>query len=91
MVSNTLTSIFEIHWVFLLHTAVNIGFSMPTHNVQESSESVDVCVSLVGNTAIPITIDFSTMDGSATGKHHYHSLCSPKYNYGIIIQNLMTT
>ena len=81
----------NIHCVLLLHTAVNISFSMPSYNVQESSESVEVCVSLVGNTAIPITIDFSTMDGSATGKHHYHSLCSPKCNYDIIIQNPMTT
>ena len=42
---------------------------MTSYNVQESSQSVTICVSLSGNTSIPITIEFSTTDLTATGKN----------------------
>lgn len=52
-------------WSFI---DVTVGFSMPSYIVQEMDESVEVCVSLLGDTTIPIMITFSTMQETATGK-----------------------
>lgn len=51
-----------------ISTDITVGFSMPSYIVQETSESVEVCVSLFGDTAIPIMINFSTLQETATGK-----------------------
>ena len=42
---------------------------MPSYNVQEIDGSLEVCVTLTGDTAIPVRITFSAMDGTATGRH----------------------
>lgn len=59
-----------IHYHYYLWSFIDVtvGFSMPSYVVQEMDESVEVCVSLLGDTAIPITITFSTMQETATGK-----------------------
>ena len=55
--------------VFCKHAEVTVGFTMPSYNVQESDGSLEVCVSLTGDTAIPVRITFSAIDGTATGRH----------------------
>ena len=56
------------HHYLLSLTDVTVGFSMPSYIVQETDESVEACVSLLGDTAIPIMITFSTVQETATGK-----------------------
>ena len=57
---------------------------MTSYNVQESSQSVTICVSLSGNTSIPITIEFSTTDLTATGKN---DMIASFFNHSVHLQS----
>lgn len=48
-------------------TAVDIGFSQPAYAVNETIGSVEICVSLSGNTTKRIGISFDTVDETAIG------------------------
>lgn len=79
-------------YIIIIFTDVTVGFSMPSYIVQERDESVEVCVSLLGDTAIPIMINFSTVQETATGNYKiYFVLLYKLHEYFFSVQKPMIT
>ena len=53
--------------LFFNITVVEIGFRQPSYIVEEADGSIEICVSLTGNTNLAIGISFTTVDETATG------------------------
>ena len=55
-------------------SAVEIGFSQPAYAANETIGSVEICVSLSGNTAKRIGVSFDTMNETAIGNAPRNSI-----------------
>ena len=53
--------------LFFNITVVKIGFRQSSYVVEEADGSVEICVSLTGNTNLAIGISFATVDETTTG------------------------
>ena len=57
----------QIQWVVSL-SAVTVQFDPTSYTVDESDRYANITIVRTGETAIPVTVNFVTADGSATGQ-----------------------
>ena len=65
----SVTEICLLHKTILSRcTVVTVTVDTPALTVPEDGSTVDVCVSLSRDAAVPVTVNFNTIETSATGE-----------------------
>ena len=56
-----------IHVLFIMPTAVQIGFSTSSYSVSEDAGSLEITITRIGLSSIPTTVSVQIRNGTALG------------------------